>query len=80
MIVTVVVMASLMLFKSIFLLALFFARKYSNIFFTVFCILPDLFFTFMVGRTEIVDDFEVAQYKPQFEKPYIHPVTDDAEN
>lgn len=64
--VTIILLSSLMLFKSIFLLvSVWTYASVSNALVTVFCFLPDLFYTMLLSSPATVDEFEVSQYKSE---------------
>lgn len=64
--VTIILLSSLMLFKSIFLLVgVWTSPNVSNALVTVFCFLPDLFYTMLLSSPATVDEFEVSQYKSE---------------
>lgn len=62
MVVMLVVIASLMLFKSIFLTVIGYTQDYSFVFLQVFCILPDLGLSVLVATPGTMDLFEPSQY------------------
>ena len=75
MIVVVAVMSSLMFFKSIFLIICFVVpRIYGAIFFTVFCILPDLVFSVMMAIPSVVNAFDMTQYEASEEVQHREPL------
>ena len=58
-----VVLASLMLLKAVFLTVIGYSWDYTNFFFQVFCVLPDLGLCVILATFGSIDLFETSQYR-----------------
>lgn len=71
MIVTIILLASIMLFKCIALVVSFFVPfGLGSSMFSALCMIPDLFFSMLLMPNASLDEFEVSQYKTTVEPSY----------